>query len=103
MSNPCFCGCGRETARTFVTGHDTRFVFAVLREVFREEEATLGEALAKHFPRQTEIVQRDNAWIAAQDRERERDCRSVGHEWPAELEHDARCERCGLKYGEWSE
>lgn len=24
------------------------------------------------------------------------------HDWPAELDSDARCERCGLEYGQWT-
>lgn len=25
------------------------------------------------------------------------------HNWPAELDSDAECDRCGLRYDEWSE
>jgi hypothetical protein len=26
-----------------------------------------------------------------------------GHVWPGDIDHDAACERCGLRYAEWDD
>lgn len=61
MTRRCFCGCGRLVSRTFAPGHDTKFVFDVLREILVPGGgATIGELLAEAFPEASDVVQQKN-------------------------------------------